>query len=507
MAHPMKLSELAHRVPGSHRLGDDDAITNIAHDSRQVSPGTLFVALVGAKSDGHDFIAQAMNRGAVAVAVNSAHAGWYGAQGVPTLVAHDTRLSFPRLSAEFYRNPSQRLALVGVTGTNGKTTTSLMIDSIFRTLGERTGLIGTLGALINAKPVSTERTTPESADLQRMFDNMLSQGVSKCVMEVSSEGIVQERTAYCSFDVGVFTNLTQDHLNTHGTMEAYFAQKLRLFTEYPDLDRTKSFAGVVNIDDPYGERVASALRDRGRQVMTYALNSPDAVIDADIVEACADRIDFTIRYKRPAGSPVLIPVTLPIGGIFNVYNALAATGAALLNRVPPVVIQNGLQNMGSVPGRFETVSTDGRGFQVVVDYAHSPDGLENVLRSARALQPKRVICVFGCGGDRDAAKRPKMGKIAADLSDVVVITSDNPRSEEPSDIIAAITAGVTGTEAEIVIQEDRHEAIRFALCDIAQPGDLVVIAGKGHEAVQQFKDHSIPFDDREIARQVLRICD
>ncbi len=495
-------------LPGARQQGGDVDVSEIAYDSRSVLPGTLFVALRGAKSDGHDYIAQALNKGAAALMIHADRAGWYGAHGLPTIIVPNTRALLPFLSAEFYGRPSERLDLIGVTGTNGKTTTAFMIESIFRTLGEKTGLLGTIGAMINGKSVALERTTPEAPDLQRLFADMAGAGVRRCVMEVSSQGITMERTAECAFDTGVFTNLTQDHLDAHGTMEAYFAEKLKLFTEYPAAFPQKTFSAVVNADDPYGLRIAEALEASGRNVLRYALRDPDAPLRATIDEARPDGTRFTVTYQPPQGSAVTFTVELQMGGLFQVANALAAIGVALLRRVPPTAIVNGLEALPGVPGRFELVPAPGKDFTVVVDYAHSPDGLENVLKSARALSPKRLVCVFGCGGDRDPLKRPLMGRISAEIADVTILTSDNPRSENPDAIIADILAGIDGGSASlnVITEVDRFAAIQAALCELARPGDLIVIAGKGHETGQTAAGKTIPFDDRQVAREALAEC-
>jgi len=505
----MRLSELTEAIPDAQRNGEDVEITGLAYDSRQVTPGALFVALCGTNSDGHDFIAQALNKGAAALMIHRDRAGWYGAHSLPTVVVPSTRDVLPQVAATFYGQPSQRLDLIGVTGTNGKTTTAYMIESIFRTLGERAGLIGTLGATINGKAIPLERTTPEAPDLQSLFAQMVAAGARRCVMEVSSQGIIMGRTAECAFDTGVFTNLTQDHLDAHGTMEAYFAEKLRLFTEYPAAFPNKPFNAVVNADDAYGRRVIGTLEAAGRPVLRYGLQSPDAVLTATIEEARPDGTRFTVQYQPPQGSVVSIPIDLRLGGLFQVSNTLAAVGVALLRRVPPRAIQNGLESLAGVPGRFELVPTGELGFTVVVDYAHSPDGLENVLKSARALSPKRLVCVFGCGGDRDPKKRPLMGRISAELADLTVLTSDNPRSENPDAILMDILAGIDGglNAPNVVMEADRAAAIRRALCELAQPGDLIVIAGKGHETGQIFAGgRTIPFDDRVVAREALAEC-
>ena len=503
----MKLSELVQIIPGAQRQGDDAEVTDLAYDSRFVTPGALFIALRGAHSDGHDYIAQALNKGAAALMIHTDRAGWYGAHGLPTLIVPNTRVVLAHLAAEFYGRPSQQLDLIGVTGTNGKTTTAFMIESIFRTLSERTGLIGTIGAMINGKSVPLERTTPEAPDLQRLFADMVQAGVRRCVMEVSSQGILMERTSECAFDTGVFTNLTQDHLDAHGTMEAYFAEKLRLFTEYPAAYPQKTFTAVVNADDPYGLRVAEALEAGGRTVLRYALSDPNAPLRAIVDEARPDGTRFTVTYQPPQGSAVTFAVDLQMGGLFQVANALAAIGVALLRRVPYTAIVNGLEALTGVPGRFELVPTPGRNFTVIVDYAHSPDGLENVLKSARALDPKRLVCVFGCGGDRDPLKRPLMGRIASELADLTILTSDNPRSENPNAIVSDILAGIDPSRSAGVSSEvDRAAAIHLALCTLAQPGDLIVIAGKGHETGQTAAGRTIPFDDRQVAREALAEC-
>ena len=505
----MNLSELIQNLPGAQRQGADVAVTALAYDSRRVTPGALFVALRGARSDGHDFVAEALGRGAAALMLQADRAGWLGGHGLPTAVVPDTRAVLPRLAATFYGEPSRRLDLIGVTGTNGKTTTAYMIESIFRTLGEKAGLIGTVGATVAGRAVPLERTTPEAPDLQRLFADMAGAGVRRCVMEVSSQGILMGRTAECAFDTGVFTNLTQDHLDAHGTMEAYFAEKRRLFTEYPAAFPDTPFSAVVNADDPYGRRLIEDLEAQGRPVLRYALHAPDAPLRASVDEARPDGTRFTVSYQPPQGSAVTFAVDLRLGGLFQVSNALAAVGVALLRRVPPRAIGNGLEALAGVPGRFELVPTGGRGFTVVVDYAHSPDGLENVLRSARALRPARLVCVFGCGGDRDPKKRPLMGRISSELADVTVLTSDNPRSENPDAIIGDILAGIAGGRGNpaVTVEPDRHAAIAHALCELARPGDLIVIAGKGHETGQTFAGgRTIPFDDRLVAREALARC-
>jgi UDP-N-acetylmuramoyl-L-alanyl-D-glutamate--2,6-diaminopimelate ligase len=345
-----KLSQLCALIPDCRLIGDDVDVVDIAYDSRKVVPGSLFIALVGAKSDGHDYIPEATSKGAVALAITADAGGWYGAKGLPVIIVPNTREALPKISAAFFGEPSRELFLVGVTGTNGKTSTSTMIESIFRIIGDRTGLIGTLGATINGKMQGLDRTTPESPDLQRLFAQMVEQGVRRVVMEVSSEGALAGRTSECAFDIGVFTNLTQDHLNTHGTMEAYFQQKLRLFTEYPDAYPEKPFAAVVNADDEYGQRIITAMEAAGRNVLRFSMQDESAPLYAEVHEARPNGTNFTIHYQPPIGSRIKIPVELRIGGLFSVANALAAAGAALLARVPTVAVKNGLEALAGVPG-------------------------------------------------------------------------------------------------------------------------------------------------------------
>jgi len=504
----MQLSQLAGYLPGCERFGTDVEVNDIVYDSRSVYPGALFVALHGANSDGHDYIPEAMARGAVALAINTDRIEWYADQGVPVIALPDTRKTLPLMSAYFYSFPSKSLFLVGVTGTNGKTTTTHMIESIFRTLGDRTGMVGTLGAYIDGRYFPQDRTTPESADLQRLLGQMVELGVRRVTMEVSSEGILAGRTSQTAFDVGVFTNLTQDHLNTHGTMENYFAEKLRLFTDYPDAWPEKPFGGVVNADDPYAPRIIEALTNAGRPVLPFSMHDTNAVLHAVVNEARPDGTEFTLVYRRPYGSPIVTPISLRIGGLFNVANALAAAGACYMAHVPTEAIKNGLEALAGVPGRFERVDTTGRDFQVVVDYAHSPDGVRYVLESARALNPKRLVCIFGCGGNRDPLKRPIMGQISAEVADLTVVTSDNPRHEDPGAIIAQILEGIPdgADNSSVIVEADRYEAIRKTLCELAQPGDLIVVAGKGHETYQQINDKKFPFDDRAVCREVLAKC-
>jgi len=469
----------------------DPDITSVVYDSRRVSPGALFVCIRGGTFDGHDFIPQVIGAGAAALVVDMPERVPADAH-IPVVVVTNTRDALPILANSFYDHPSRRLKLVGITGTNGKTTTTYLIESMLRHAGRPTGVVGTLGALVDGIEVETDRTTPESVDLQALFAKMVSEGIETAAMEVSSHALYMRRTVGCEFDIGVFTNLTQDHLDFHKTLEEYFDTKLMLFREYPKLS-DKPFTSIVNVDDPYGERVVQATFGKA---LTYGVRSP-ADIRASGIHATARGIEF--HAVCPAGE---FDVRMRLGGLFNVYNSLAAIGVGVVLGLSAEEITAGLEAVPAVSGRFESVDC-GQDFAVIVDYAHTPDGLENVLRSAREIAGNRLLVVFGCGGDRDRAKRPIMGRIASELADVCIVTSDNPRSEEPQAIIDEVLTGINGSgRASVEVVADRRDAIRRAV-EKASVGDIVVIAGKGHETYQIFRDRTIHFDDREVVRDLL----
>jgi UDP-N-acetylmuramoyl-L-alanyl-D-glutamate--2,6-diaminopimelate ligase len=495
------------------RLAGDCAgvsVTSIAYDSRAVKAGSLFVALRGQHSDGHNYVAAAVEKGASAVMVDDRFVSTGAKVHVPCLTVENTRSALPFLASAFYGHPSEKFDLIGVTGTNGKTTTTYMIAGILHAAGYKTAVVGTVGVYVDGEPVETHwgvSTTPESVDLQALFADFLDRGVQKVVMEVTSIAVDQERTACCAFDTAVFTNFTQDHLDYHGTMEQYRACKERLFVEYAHRYAKPGFNAVINIDDETGRWFADELGKDSRTVVTYGVRSQNADLLAEAIDALPNGTRFHAYERRPRQRAYSI--ALSIGGLFNVYNGLAAIAAARLRDIDPAVVQQGLATMLSVPGRFEPVRTGDRGFHVLVDYAHTSDGLDNVLRSALALKPTRVIAVFGCGGNRDTGKRPLMGKIAVELADRVIVTSDNPRREQPDAIIADILAGIDGgaKHPKVVVEPDRRAAIRVALCREARPGDIVVIAGKGHETYQLVGDQAFPFDDRTVAAEVLAECE
>lgn len=469
----------------------DPDIRSVVYDSRCVSPGALFVCIRGGKFDGHDFIAQVIEAGAAALVVESPERVPADV-AIPVVTVPSARDALPLLANRFYEHPSRRLKLIGVIGTNGKTTTTYLIESMLLHAGHPTGVVGTLGAHMHGIEIETDRTTPESVDLQALFARMVSEGVEAAVMEVSSHALYMQRTLGCEFDIGVFTNLTQDHLDFHKTLDEYFNSKLMLFREYPK-SCDKPFTGVVNMDDPYGERVVQATEGKA---LTYGVRSP-ADIRASGIHATAQGIEF--HAVCPAGE---FDVRMTLGGLFNVYNSLAAIGVGVALGLNAGEIKAGLEMVPSVAGRFESVNC-GQDFAVIVDYAHTPDGLENVLRSAREIAGNRLLVVFGCGGDRDRAKRPIMGRIASQLADVCIVTSDNPRTEEPQAIIDEVLGGINGSgRASIEVVADRRDAIRHAI-EAASAGDIVVIAGKGHETYQVFRDRTIHFDDREVVREML----
>ena len=485
----MRFAELAGVVDVIARDGDGGRlVTGLAYDSRRVEPGFVFVAIRGYNTDGHLFLNEAVARGAPAVVVEDPRAVPPGTSWVQV---PDSRRALARLAGFWYHHPDRTMKMVGITGTNGKTTTAYLIRWLYRTAGLTTGLCGTVQNLVGDTPYPVERTTPESLDLHRLLAGMRDHGVQAAVLEVSSHALALSRVAGIEFDVAVFTNLTQDHLDFHRDMDAYLAAKARLFHCLGETTHknTAKFA-VINADDPHGEALARLSRVR---VWRYGLHHPADVWASDLEPGPAGT-SFTVH--GPFGA---LPVRFALPGLFNVYNALAACAVGAGEGLPPEVLGRALEEFGGVPGRFEAVNR-GQNFAVFVDYAHTPDGLENVLRTARSFTRGRLWVVFGCGGDRDRGKRPLMGEIAARLADVSVLTSDNPRSEDPLAILREVAAGAAG--GNYVIEPDRAAAIRLALTG-AQSGDTVLIAGKGHEDYQIVGDRRLPFDDRVQARIIL----
>jgi UDP-N-acetylmuramoyl-L-alanyl-D-glutamate--2,6-diaminopimelate ligase len=457
-------------------------ITTLVYDARLVEPGALFFCVPGFRADGHDFAADAVARGAAALVVERPLG-----LAVPQLVVADAREAMALAADAFFGHPTRELAVTGVTGTNGKTTTAFVIYSILAAAGRRPGLLGTIECRIGGERRAVARTTPEAIDLQRAFREMLGAGDRSCALEATSHASELKRLLGVRFAALVFTNLSQDHLDFHGTLERYFGAKRRLFVE-PDVDGRRPPA-AVNVGDPYGRRLADDLAAVGASVMTFALEG-GADVRADDLELSQGGARFTA-----AG----IQIETRLRGRFNVENVLAAVSAARLLELPDEAIAAGVERVAGVPGRFEAVD-EGQPFMVLVDYAHTPEALANVLTEARRITAGRLACVFGCGGDRDRGKRAVMGEVATTLADRVVVTSDNPRSEDPRAIIAEVVAGARG---DVTVEADRAAAIHLALAE-ADEGDVVVIAGKGHEQGQEFADRTVPFDDREVAREALR---
>jgi UDP-N-acetylmuramoyl-L-alanyl-D-glutamate--2,6-diaminopimelate ligase len=466
----------------------DREIDGIFYDSRRVQKNGLYVAMRGANVDGHQFTEQAIERGASAIVVERPESH----SRATSIVVPDSRVALADLAFTFFKKPALRLKMAGVTGTNGKTTTTFLIKHICDGAGLRSGLIGTVRYEIGERVLPATRTTPESLDVQEMLAQMAGAGCKAAVMEVSSHALAQDRTRGLEWDVAVFTNLTQDHLDFHQTMENYFESKTRLFTGLTSQPNKKKGVAVINLDDPYGEKLVKRLGDN-LPVVTYGVGAR-----ADF-RASNYRAEFSgTSFQLEARGKIYL-VRVPLIGRFNVYNAMAALAAANSLGVSLREAVVSLAKSPQVPGRLEAVPAR-RQFQIYVDYAHSDDALLNVLKTLRELGPRRLIVVFGAGGDRDRQKRPLMGRVADQNADFSIITSDNPRKEDPLGIIADVKKGFRTSNFETV--PDRAEAIARAIA-LAQPRDIILIAGKGHETYQEFADHTIPFDDRQIALRAL----
>lgn len=464
-------------------------VEGIAYDSRQVKPGYLFVALHGHSREGADFIEDALQRGAVAIVSEKEERA---RRDITFICVEDARRALAEIACAFHGEPSSRLQMIGVTGTNGKSTTTFMARDILKAAGRAPGLIGTIRYEIGERVIPASRTTPEAPDIQFMLDQMLRAGCRSAVMEVSSHGLDQKRAWGIDFDVGVFTNLTQDHLDYHGTMDRYFVAKTQLFRGLGQME--KEATAVINIDDPWGMELVN-INSFSARVITFGTH-PSADVRAEEIELSPGGSSFTCG--SPWGS---VRVQLKLLGRFNVYNALGAIASCGALGVDPGLMADVLSRVTAVPGRVEKIP-NGRGVSIFVDYAHTPDALANVLRTLRESTAKRLICVFGCGGNRDQAKRPIMGAVAAAQADYTIVTSDNPRNEDPQKIIAQIVPGF-GESARHETEVDREKAILKALT-MAREGDTLVIAGKGHENYQEFANTVVPFDDREVVKRLLR---
>ena len=472
----MKLRELLKDIPVLETTADPELeITGVVYDSRKAAPGVLFVAVSGFASDGNRFIPMAMEKGAAAVVTAKRPEG-----EVPYVLVSSDRLALALIAANYYDHPARKMTIIGVTGTNGKTSVTLLVKHVLEVcLGVKVGLIGTMENLIGTESIPTERTTPESFELQGLFARMYEAGCSHVVMEVSSHALALERVGGIRFQVAAFTNLTEDHLDFHKTMEAYCDAKAELFRR---CDRA-----VVNLDDSYGPRMLSGCCC---PVVTTSVRE-QADIQARNVELHSRGIRFTAAREGET-----VAVELPIPGRFTVHNALTVLGIALSLGIPMEACARALSGAKGVKGRIEVVPTPNEPYTVLIDYAHTPDGLENILRSVRDFCRGRVIAVFGCGGDRDPMKRPIMGHIGVGLSDFAVITSDNPRTEEPMAIIRDILKGVNQEDGEYIVIEDRRKAIRYAM-DIGKKDDIIILAGKGHETYQDIGGRKYHLDERE----------
>ena len=472
----MKLSKLLGALPYGVR---DVEVTDVTNDSRAVKPGMAFVCLNGGKTDGHRFATAAAEKGAVAVVAE--HNVGVDCQ----VIVPDTHLAYAKMCSALFGDPKDALKLIGVTGTNGKTTTTYLLKSILERFGKKVGLIGTIHNRIGDRVIATENTTPDAHQLHALFREMADAGCEYVVMEVSSHALDQERVGGLHFTAAIFTNLTQDHLDYHGTMENYLAAKKKLFL--------RTDLAIVNRDDAAAPAILDGLTCA---TSTYGIESAAAEYQAKGIRYQPDGVIFELL----SGAQIA-RVTLPTPGRFSVYNGLAAASCLLALGFDYQQTADALSHASGVPGRAEVVPT-GRDFTVLLDYAHTPDGLENILRTVNEIKKGRLVILFGCGGDRDATKRPIMGRIAAELADFCIVTSDNPRTEEPESIVRAVVAGMEGSSTPRKVIVDRREAIRFAL-EHAQPDDVIVLAGKGHEDYQIIGTTKHPFDERVIVREIL----
>ena len=481
-----KLSELALLIPDAKILGADVEISGIEHDSRKVEPKNLFVCMEGAHVDGHNFIPQATAKGAVAILTTRKN--FNPLENISVLIVPDMLNALAVIVPYFYDYPARQMRIIGITGTNGKTTTTYMLREIFTCAGFKVGLIGTIQILIGEESFPVRNTTPNVIDLQKILADMSAKKVQVVVMEVSSHALAEHRIAGVEFDTAIFTNLTQDHLDVHGTLENYLRAKTKLFDMVSRRGRKQNKNAIINIDDAAS---AEILKHCLCKKITYSVKNSSDLRGTEI-NLRADGMNFKIGDT--------INLNLHVTGLFNVYNVLAASGAALAENIRPDVIKRALENFRSVPGRFERIFSD-EPFEIIVDYAHTPDGVKNVLETAAQIATGKIITVFGCGGDRDNSKRPIMGKLAAEFSDVIIATSDNPRTEDPEKILDEIEVGIGDKVHERIV--DRRAAI-FRAIALAEAGDIVLILGKGHETYQILKDKTIHFDDREVAEEAIK---
>lgn len=463
--------------------GDDNInIENVCYDNRKVANNDLFICVKGFKVDGHSFIEDAKKRGAVALIVSED----IDIEGITVIKVEDTRKALAVVSSNFFGNPKEKIKLLGVTGTNGKTTSAFIMKSILEKAGYKVGLIGTIANYIGDKKIETERTTPESYELHELFNQMVNEGVDYCIMEVSSHSLELDRVYGLEFEVGIFTNLTRDHLDFHKTFENYYNAKFKLF------ERSK--VSVINLDDEYGMQVSEDAKRLETKKMTFSIKK-DSEFKATEIKMSEKGSEFKLELNNNVED---FKINIP--GEYNIHNALGTILMAYALNIDIEAIKEGISNI-VIPGRCEMVAKDRNlPYNIIIDYAHTPDGLENILSTIKGFTKSRIITVVGCGGDRDKVKRPQMGKIACDMSDIAIITSDNPRTEEPMSIIEDIIRPLDNKNFEVI--ESRYDAIERAM-NIAKEGDVVLIAGKGHETYQILKDKTIDFDERKIVYEIL----
>ncbi len=475
----MLLSCLAKATPHT-LIGEDVEVNELRYNSRKVEKGDVFCCVVGTFADGHKYAAQAVEAGAAALVVERQLD-----LDVPQILVENTRIAMAEMAAAYYGNPADEMVMVGITGTNGKTSTSYMLKSIAERMGKKVGLIGTIRNMIGDIIIDTERTTPESVDLQRILRQMKDENVDVVIMEVSSHSLDQKRVHGITYDVGCFTNLTQDHLDYHKTFENYFAAKKLMFAQCEK--------AVINLDDSYAADMVAGV---DIPVLTVGVRE-QADVTASEIDITTRGVQFDFNYRN-----VTSRFNVPIPGLFSVFNAMSAAGIALSLGWTLDSIKYGLEHMVSVSGRLEPLPTGKNEFTVLLDYAHTPDALENLLKTVRGFATGRVVTLFGCGGDRDHAKRPIMGEIAGRFSDFAIVTSDNPRSEDPMEIIASVEDGVKKSGCEYVVIESRRDAIEYALKN-AKKNDVIILAGKGHENYQEINGGKQPFDEKEIVAEIL----
>ena len=480
----MKLNILTGSIPGQVRLvGDQNTeISNICIDSRKVQPGDLFICTPGLRMDAHDFAPQAVASGAAALMVDHLLD-----IDVPQVVVEDVRLATSYVAAQFHDNPARKIRMIGITGTKGKTTTSFLIKSILEEAGNKVGLIGTVCSMIGDEVIPAKLTTPDPIDTQAMLARMVEAGVDCVIMEVSAHALALDRLAGIRFEVGAFSNFSQDHLDFFPDMDAYFDCKMRFF----DPDMTEKV--VYNADD---DHVHLGMEKLNREALRIGIREGSDIYANDI-EISERGSNFLVSWHKH----FKVSIALKLAGIFNVYNALMAAGICIQLGIGADEIRRGLEDVRAVPGRIELLETD-TPYRVILDYAHSPDSLENILKAVRETTKGRMIALFGCGGNRDRAKRPLMGEIAGELADFCILTSDNPRNEDPMDILAQIEEGIKGSGCEYVTIENRREAIKYALRTAVQ-GDVIVLAGKGHETYQEIKGVRHPFNEKIVVAELL----